>query len=247
MVIVLLGGASARPQAFDPSQLSIGGSAQPVAASRFVTTTTPKPLVPIIRHINRVNNDGSYTFGYESGDGSYRVETKGLDGVIKGKYGYIDEQGVRKEVDYIAGSDVGYEPKGQGITVPPRPPPRPPGQEFLDYDDGSGTTPRPRVRAQQVPVQQFVAQPVARPRPRPQPQPEVVAQAQPVFQQPQFIAAPAPAPAPVAFQPIQAAPVIARQAQQVSAHHAAPARSQGGPSPIESFLRQQLQGAPASF
>lgn len=47
------------------------------------STTTP---VPILKSINQVNEDGSYTFGYEAGDGSFRIEKKELDGHIQGIY-----------------------------------------------------------------------------------------------------------------------------------------------------------------
>lgn len=36
-------------------------------------STTP---VPILRYIDTQNPDGSYTFGYESGDGTYKIETR---------------------------------------------------------------------------------------------------------------------------------------------------------------------------
>ena len=69
------------------------------------TTTTHKPPIPILKSISKVNDDGSYTFGYESGkfqiiyllcyainmylhailgDGSFRIEKKELNGHIKG-------------------------------------------------------------------------------------------------------------------------------------------------------------------
>ena len=32
-----------------------------------------KPVVPILRFIDTQNPDGSYTYGYESGDGTYKV------------------------------------------------------------------------------------------------------------------------------------------------------------------------------
>jgi len=51
-----------------------------------------------LKQINQVNDDGSYTFGFEAGDGSFRVETKSITGEIKGKYGYIDEFGVQQIV-----------------------------------------------------------------------------------------------------------------------------------------------------
>ncbi len=50
-------------------------------------------IVPILKQINQINDDGSYTFGYENGDGSFRVETKDVNGYIRGKYGYIDLEG----------------------------------------------------------------------------------------------------------------------------------------------------------
>ena len=33
----------------------------------------PKEVVPILRFIDTQNPDGSYTYGYESGDGTYKV------------------------------------------------------------------------------------------------------------------------------------------------------------------------------
>ena len=37
------------------------------------TSTTP---VPILRFVDRQSPDGSYTYGYESGDGTYKIETR---------------------------------------------------------------------------------------------------------------------------------------------------------------------------
>jgi hypothetical protein len=34
--------------------------------------------VPILRFVDRQNADGSYTYGYESGDGSYKIETRSV-------------------------------------------------------------------------------------------------------------------------------------------------------------------------
>lgn len=260
-----------RPQAV--LQPALSGTRSIGGGSPFETTTTPKPQIPIIRHINRVNNDGSYTFGYESGDGSYRVETRGLDGLIQGRYGYIDEHGVRKEVDYMAGSATGYEPRGAGITVPPRPPPRPPGQQFLDYDDGSGTTTAPvrsRVTAQrqqvrpqpqqQLPQHQTQPQFQAPPPPPPPPptqapppppppptQPQIIiTQPQPQPQQHQFTRTFQAAPSPALPQPAAiefSRPVATVPARQEFRSHQQQPQT-GGASPIEQFLRQQLTTGP---
>ena len=79
-------------------------------------TTTP---VPILRFVDRQHPDGSYTYGYESGDGTYKIETRLPTGEVKGKYGYIDSNGVLREVEYGATPDRGFEPKADGLVVPP--------------------------------------------------------------------------------------------------------------------------------
>ena len=38
----------------------------------------------------RHNEDGSYSYGYEAADGSFKLETRFPDGRVKGKYGYVD-------------------------------------------------------------------------------------------------------------------------------------------------------------
>ena len=68
----------------------------------------------ITKQYNRINNDGSYTFGYEADDGTFRSETRDLTGYVIGKYGYIDEKGQLKVVEYETGkrkSKVGSEEK----------------------------------------------------------------------------------------------------------------------------------------
>uniref|UniRef100_A0AAG5DX13 Cuticular protein RR family n=1 Tax=Anopheles atroparvus TaxID=41427 RepID=A0AAG5DX13_ANOAO len=79
----------------------------------------PKPTpIPILKQINRHNEDGSYTYGYEGADGSFKIETKLATGEVKGKYGYVDETGKVKVVEYGA-NKYGFQPSGEGITVPP--------------------------------------------------------------------------------------------------------------------------------
>ena len=58
-----------------------------------IVAQPPKEVVPILKQVHEINADGSYTFGYEAGDGSFRVETKDANGYIKGKYGYVDLEG----------------------------------------------------------------------------------------------------------------------------------------------------------
>lgn len=95
--------------------------------------TTP---VPILKQINRHNDDGSYSFGYESADGSFKIETKYPNGEVVGKYGYIGDDGKVREVEYGA-SSRGFEPVGAGINVPPPTLTNDsPSAGDLDYDDG---------------------------------------------------------------------------------------------------------------
>lgn len=58
-----------------------------------------------------------YTYGFEAADGSFRVETRDPQGFVKGKYGYVDELGEVKTVDYVAGKP-GFNPQGQHLPIP---------------------------------------------------------------------------------------------------------------------------------
>ena len=58
----------------------------------------------IIKQIHKVNNDGTYTVGYEADDGSFKMETRDVLGNIKGSFGYIDDKGTLKRVTYTTTS-----------------------------------------------------------------------------------------------------------------------------------------------
>ncbi|CAL8116872.1 unnamed protein product [Orchesella dallaii] len=60
--------------------------------------------VGTIRNYSHINEDGSFTFGYEAADGSFKEETRGIDCVVRGKYGYVDPDGVRREFEYVSGN-----------------------------------------------------------------------------------------------------------------------------------------------
>merc|ERR1712083_136321 len=64
--------------------------------------------VPILKFIDQHNIDGSYTYGFEAGDGSYKIETRLASGEVKGKYGYIDPDGVLRETKYGATEEGGF-------------------------------------------------------------------------------------------------------------------------------------------
>merc|ERR1719158_1266063 len=85
--------------------------------SLYQEETTPP--VPILRQIQERNPDGSYTYGYESGDGTYKIETRYATGEVKGKYGYYDDTGILREASYGAEPEKGFMPQGEGVIVAP--------------------------------------------------------------------------------------------------------------------------------
>merc|ERR1719480_342469 len=80
------------------------------------SSSTP---VPILRFVDTQNQDGSYTYGFQSGDGTYKLETRYPDGRTVGKYGYFDPDGVLREASYGAEAGRGFEPKIAGVEFPP--------------------------------------------------------------------------------------------------------------------------------
>merc|ERR1711963_23855 len=81
-------------------------------------TSTP---VPILRYIDSQNADGSYTYGFEGADGTYKIETRLADGQVRGKYGYYDPEGILREATYGA-TKGGFEPQIDGVILPPSQP-----------------------------------------------------------------------------------------------------------------------------
>lgn len=75
-----------------------------VAPRRKDDNVSKAPPVQTIRNYSKVNDDGSFTFGYEAADGSFKEETRGTDCVVRGKYGYIDPDGNKREFTYVSGN-----------------------------------------------------------------------------------------------------------------------------------------------
>merc|ERR1711963_146896 len=98
------------------SVLLVAGSVPAWTSPQFTSSTTP---VPILRYVDNQNIDGSYTYGYEAADGTYKLETRYVDGRVKGKYGYIDPEGVLREASYGAEAGRGFEPEISGLELPP--------------------------------------------------------------------------------------------------------------------------------
>ncbi|KOX75048.1 hypothetical protein WN51_12733, partial [Melipona quadrifasciata] len=100
-----------------PTPRSYAADSAPSRQSAGPATPKPTP-VAILKQINRHNEDGSYTYGFEGADGSFKIETKLPTGEVKGKYGFVDDTGKVRVVEYGA-NQYGFQPAGEGITVAP--------------------------------------------------------------------------------------------------------------------------------
>ncbi|KAI5712382.1 hypothetical protein M8J75_007868 [Diaphorina citri] len=234
------------------------------------TVKSTTPVVAILKQINRHNEDGSYTYGYEGGDGSFKIETKSANGEVMGKYGYVDDSGKVRVIEYGA-NKYGFQPSGEGITVPPPnlveevtevPSRRGQGQaadEPVEYDEQIVEKPRPRPLARApAPKPSFSRQPQQQPAPArvPQfsnaapapPRPQSFANAAPVPPRPQSFAGASPVPPrPQSF--AGASPVPPRPAAFAGASLVSPSEDsfqsqpQFRPRPAQAFF----QPAPPSF
>lgn len=128
----------------------------------FRETTTP---VPILRHVDTKNPDGSYTYGFESADGTYKIETRYATGEVKGKYGYYDDVGQLREVEYGAKPERGFEPRAEGLVVAPPTIHKEP--EFNPEPEIALPQPQPAPVRNSRPTQPIRKTVVRRPRPQP--------------------------------------------------------------------------------
>ncbi|CAH1106262.1 unnamed protein product [Psylliodes chrysocephalus] len=90
-----------QPQVFKPAPL------RPATRSQYDddgSNKKRKPVVQILRKYRTDNPDGTITWGFENEDGTFKEETLGIDCTIKGKYGYIDPEGTKREFEYEAGN-----------------------------------------------------------------------------------------------------------------------------------------------
>ncbi|XP_014614266.1 PREDICTED: putative mediator of RNA polymerase II transcription subunit 12 isoform X1 [Polistes canadensis] len=111
--------------------------ALPSARSKEALQPSKAPPVQTIRNYNKVNDDGSFTFGYEAADGSFKEETRGTDCVVRGKYGYVDPDGNKREFTYVSGNPCDPNaPKEEDDDLPDK----------QEDDDLSGPANYPSVR-----------------------------------------------------------------------------------------------------
>lgn len=130
-------------------------AAKATAAPRSKEPTNKEPPVQTIRNYSKVNDDGSFTFGYEAADGSFKEETRGTDCVVRGKYGYVDPDGNKREFTYVSGNpcdpnnpeheeeekeEESDEPENVPVNFPRRPSARPIAQRPVHTTTAAPTT-----------------------------------------------------------------------------------------------------------
>ena len=111
----------------ESSQEAIATTEAPTAAPTTTkakaapATTTEHPTV-ILKQINEINDDGTYTVGYEATDGTFKLETRDEEGNVEGKYGYLNEEGEIVIVEYSANNSTGFTsdlelPAAQAVDI----------------------------------------------------------------------------------------------------------------------------------
>ena len=159
---------TARPLAARQQQVVESPETAPAPAEPVVKVLNPKiktrvsvkqeerkPVVETVRRYSFESDDGSFTWGYENADGSFKEETRGADCVVRGKYGYVDPEGVKREFTYEQGnpcnrdaeqeseSDEESEEESEEQVVAVRRPTRPNIPQRATFVN----TPRPRPAA----------------------------------------------------------------------------------------------------
>ncbi|XP_014608579.1 PREDICTED: LOW QUALITY PROTEIN: uncharacterized protein LOC106789138 [Polistes canadensis] len=88
-----------------------GSPPKPSKPTQIYDNRGKKPVAQIIRRYRNDNSDGSITWGFENDDGSYKEEIIGTDCITRGKYGYVDPDGLRREYTYETGIKCDEEQK----------------------------------------------------------------------------------------------------------------------------------------
>jgi len=127
-----------------------------------------KEAVETLERYSHSNEDGSFTFGYVGADGAFREETRGADCITRGKYGYIDPDGVKREYTYTSGLPCDNEEEDENDL------------QSLDYNNNVEDPINPNERFRQTQEQQLspeqIPQAAQRQRTPIQRRPEPVAQ-----------------------------------------------------------------------
>ncbi|XP_043473857.1 uncharacterized protein LOC122505990 isoform X2 [Leptopilina heterotoma] len=94
------------------------------AETDYYTSRPKKPVAQVIRRYREETDDGSIVWGFENDDGSYKEEVIGIDCITRGKYGYVDPDGIRREYTYETGIKCDEEEQQEDIL-----------NTFVDYQE----------------------------------------------------------------------------------------------------------------
>ncbi|XP_045109506.1 mediator of DNA damage checkpoint protein 1-like [Portunus trituberculatus] len=93
------------------SQTVTSARSQTVTSARSQTTTprisaehATDPALTTIDRYSYHEDDGTYVFGYQAADGSFKEERRAPDCTVTGKYGYVDATGTLREFTYSSGN-----------------------------------------------------------------------------------------------------------------------------------------------
>lgn len=101
----------------------------PAPAKYSSNTRERKPVAQVIRKYRDDNPDGSITWGFENDDGSFKEETIGIDCVTRGRYGYVDPDGLKRDYSYETGIPCDKAKEEQAE------------QGFIDYQENKAVLP----------------------------------------------------------------------------------------------------------
>merc|ERR1719362_2214030 len=103
--VLLAGSCFSAPQEEGEATTSAAPTTTPASTD---TKTTSEHADVIIKQINEINEDGSYTVGYEAADGTFKMETRDIEGNVEGVYGFLDEAGEIITVKYSSNNSTGF-------------------------------------------------------------------------------------------------------------------------------------------
>lgn len=95
-----------------------------------------KPVAQILRKYREENEDGTITWGFENDDGSFKEEIIGNDCVTRGRYGYVDPDGMKREYNYETG--IQCDPNKRDLEEPEEENEDPENQAngaYIDYQE----------------------------------------------------------------------------------------------------------------
>ena len=93
-------------------------TAAPTTKAKAAPATTTEHPTVILKQINEINDDGTYTVGYEATDGTFKLETRDEEGNVEGKYGYLNEEGEIVIVEYSANNSTGFTSDADSGVAP---------------------------------------------------------------------------------------------------------------------------------